>query len=165
MSKIEEKYPPAAVSEARRLPDSDFYDHPEIAPLKAEWDKAAEERALAAAFFQAHQLDLTTWQRSLEELITQEAEVRAGFAGLAAVDLGNGDPEFTASVDGRICAQTLAFRIEGAREVVAILEARSEELQRPIRFAAERGKSLDIRIKERLWPLKLQAAYLARCCA
>lgn len=158
MSKIDDKYSPGAVSDARQLPDSDFYDHPEIAPLKAEWDKAEEAHALAVAFFQANWLDLENWQRRLEQLITQEAEVRAGFTGLAAVDLGNGDPEFTASVDGRVCAQTLAFRIEGAREVVALLEAKSEELHRPVRFAAERLEPLGIQIAERLWPLKLQAA-------
>lgn len=158
MSKIEEKYHPGAVSDARRLPDSDFYDHPEIAPLKAEQDKADEEHAQAAALFAAHRETGAVFQGRLLELIAQEAEVRASFTSLAAEDLGNGDLQFTAAVDGRIRVQHLAFQIEAAKDVMAILQLKGAELQRPVRFAAERSESLGIRIKERLWPLKLQAA-------
>ena len=158
MSKIEEKYHPGAVSEARQLPDSDFYDHPEIAPLKAEWDKAEGVLARAEAEFAAHQETKAVFQRRLLELIGQEAEVRVGFTGLAAVDLGNVDLEFTAAADGRFRALNLTFKTEAARDVLAILELKGEELQRQIRLAAERSEPLGIQIAERLWPLKLQAA-------
>lgn len=162
MSRIEDNYSPSVVSDARQLPDSDFYDHPSIAPLVAEREQAEAAHVQAMSNYQRHQLDLETVQLRLLEFSRQEAEIRSGFPGLAAADLAAGDLEFTAGADGRMRALVLSFKVEAAREALTILEAKSADMQRPIQHAAKRSEDRNIEIREKVWPLKLAAAYRAR---
>lgn len=162
MSRIEDNYSPGVVSDARRLPDSDFYDHPTIAPLKAQIDELESAHRDALERLQAHLRTVDTLKVRHAELIEQETVVLSSLPDLAAADLAAGDLDFTQATDGRERCQRLAWQAEAAEDGLKLAEARTAELQRPARFAADRQQDLNVRMQELIWPLKLQAAQRAR---